>query len=355
MHKKTAEALAVLKTWIETKKFGSSRVLPSERQLCSQLSVGRGALRAITAQLVSEKYLTAVAGRGMLISYPKVKRGSSLKILVVMPASDRMYTREFVEILRGMVTEADTLAADLVISFDFYGITAAEAGEKFEKRTCDGVIFAEEIPSPVLAALEQLNLPFIAANYEEEGAPPFVRPDYRSIGRLAAGCLIEKGHRELGFIGADHLLYNDMRAGMEEMLAEHALPVFPELALQFPSRVREEEIISKISGLLKKRSGKQTAFFCGRDRWAKYLFETCRAAGLRIPEDISVIGYDNISWSGAEKAGLTTIEQPAFETGALALRTLVQAIDSGKKQVSSAVLPGKLIERASVNSCPVSR
>ena len=68
-----------------------------------------------------------------------------------------------------------------------------------------------------------------------------------------------------------------------------------------------------------------------------------------------MIGYDNISWSGAEKAGLTTIEQPAFETGALALRTLVQAIDSGKKQLSSAVLPGKLIERASVNSCPVSR
>ena len=78
------------------------------------------------------------------------------------------------------------------------------------------------------------------------------------------------------------------------------------------------------------------------------IFECCEELNLRVPEDISVIGNDNVSWSDASKLGLTSFEQPVLETGKLAINVLCDAIENNT-QVQSKYLLSKLIERTSVS------
>ncbi|MBR4221436.1 MAG: LacI family DNA-binding transcriptional regulator, partial [Victivallales bacterium] len=68
---------------------------------------------------------------------------------------------------------------------------------------------------------------------------------------------------------------------------------------------------------------------------------------LRIPEDLSIIGYDNVSWPDGRYMGLTTIEQPTFKIGETALELLNTSAES-MQPVGSALIQGTLVERNSV-------
>jgi DNA-binding LacI/PurR family transcriptional regulator len=92
-----------------------------------------------------------------------------------------------------------------------------------------------------------------------------------------------------------------------------------------------------------------TAFFAMRDHRAMKLYDACRDLGVRIPEDISVISYDNITWLEAKNVGLTTLEQPLEEIGRESVELLKQWILTGIKPESKSLHP-KLVERYSVKN-----
>ena len=82
-------------------------------------------------------------------------------------------------------------------------------------------------------------------------------------------------------------------------------------------------------------------------RHADAIGNRCRELGIRIPEQLSVIGNDNVSWSGAAAAGLSSFTQPTFETGRMAVKLLCQACDTAAP-VGTVMLTGEFIERNSV-------
>ena len=89
------------------------------------------------------------------------------------------------------------------------------------------------------------------------------------------------------------------------------------------------------------------AFFAGRDRYAGMIYKCCESLNLRIPEDVSVVGYDNISWENGEKNGLTTIAQPVAQIGQEAFNAICSAVEL-KGQGGQKMLGGELILRRSV-------
>lgn len=133
--------------------------------------------------------------------------------------------------------------------------------------------------------------------------------DFREIGRIAGRELIENGHRRIGILSGNpqDLIYNEMMAGFKDALAEDDVSINPENVLILKiSNTEVAEGKQNILTLLKSPE-RPEAFFATRDWRAGRLFEYCHALGLQIPDDISVISCDNLSWPNAEEYGLPRI------------------------------------------------
>ncbi len=177
---------------------------------------------------------------------------------------------------------------------------------------------------------------------------PCVGFDYRAGAQMATRHLIDLGHRRIGFIGAplDRPSRRLMLEGYRDALREAALPETP--AFEMLAGVESDRV-----GIYEIENGgecarsflamaeRPTGFVCINDMTALGAMRAFAAAGLRIPEDVSIVGFDNIPYCELSAPTLTTIDQRAYELGALALRRLVT------KESESAMLAPSLVIRNS--------
>ncbi len=347
MHQKTANAITELENMIRFGEVGVSGFLPAERDLCRQLKIGRGALQTVLTELTDRDLVCRIPGKGVKILH-RNDENKWKKFLVIIPGNS-LNANESFEILRGVTAAADEQSAEIVLYFNHSDFIDRRLSERVADDNLDGIIFLEKIPSRICEAMTDYTVPYIVANYEGEKNVPAVRVDYRQVGRCAGRYLVGKGHRKIGFVGGtlDTFIYREMFAGLKGALAEDDLKPAPELSLEINSRSSLEERKNIIINMLKKRSGK-CAIFAGRDHFAGLLFECCEQLGIRIPEDISIVSNDNVSWQDAAKYGLTTIAQPTFETGKSAINSLCATVKS--ESADTEFLMGELIERSSVTT-----
>ncbi|MBR2364691.1 MAG: substrate-binding domain-containing protein [Lentisphaeria bacterium] len=350
MHKKTNDAIKKIEKAIRKGELACNGFLPSERELCKQFAIGRGSLHAVFDELEKKKLIRRVSGKGARIVYNTDTPELIRKFLMILPMGlVNFRAGEAVEILLGTTAAADSRSAEVVLSFT----------NKPEERLCarledgnfDGVIFLERINEASLQIFRNSAVRFIVANWEEAEKLPSVSIDFRGIGRMAGRYLFEHGFRKIGFAGGPEstFIYKEMFCGLKGALAEEDLTADPALVLFMENGQEEKYYRKRISQLLKKAAGNHAAIFTGRDRWAELLYRFAGELNIRIPEDVSIISYDNTSWQEGEKAGLTTIVQPAFETGQKAFELLYEAVCNGK-DTDSAILTGKIMERQSVRN-----
>jgi LacI family transcriptional regulator len=163
-------------------------------------------------------------------------------------------------------------------------------------------------------------------------------------GSLAAEYLIKKGHIGFGFIGdgdlPDYSLRpsDDRLQGYAETLEHNGFPLLAEhIIFPTPYRVHEE-----VKGLL-DTPNRPTAIFAASDELAMQVLMIARRKGLRVPEDLAVIGFDDLDF--ASHIGLTTINQQLDESGRLAAELLMAAIKNKTKDTQSRELELSIIER----------
>ncbi len=351
MQKKTEAALRKIENSILNGDVGASGFLPSERELCRQLEIGRGALRAVFDELIRRKRLCHVPGKGMKLLFHDGDSPVMRKYILVMPSTGAR-TGEVANILCGAASAAAELNAELLLFFTKSDCVGKQLAAHISSGTCDGMIFLDRLPHAMKEALEKASLRYVVANCEEEGSLLSVKMDLRGVGRLAGRYLVENGMRSIGFIGGgtNHYIYREMFAGHKGALAEDDLAPAKEMCRIFEGTASPEEIASTVEEILRqamKKTGPR-AIFAGRDHWARHIWEAAEKQGVKIPGDISVMGYDNVSWPDGRLAGLTTIEQPAFAIGETAIKLLAAAAESGQPVGSASISSGEIIERTSV-------
>jgi LacI family transcriptional regulator len=220
----------------------------------------------------------------------------------------------------------------------------------------DGVLYAcmyhrlVQVPN----GLEGLPVVLVDARAEGEG-PPAVVPDEVRGGREATEELIRHGHRRIGFalnlsdIPATH----GRLAGYREALAAAGIPFDPGLVVTGESESGGGYLASR---QLLARADRPTALFCFNDRMAMGAYRAAAEAGLRIPDDLSVIGFDNqANVADGLYPGLTTMELPHYEMGVWGVERVLDLIEHpGERDGSAAprLLPCPLIRRASVGPPP---
>ncbi|MPM45544.1 HTH-type transcriptional repressor PurR [bioreactor metagenome] len=342
MHNRTREALERLETMIKFGQVGADGVLPSERDLAELLRIGRGAVRSVLRVLGEAGRVRAAANGRMLLGGAEAKSvGGFHRFLTVAPVP--CTSHEALRILSFMADAANACGAEMVL---YSAGDPADLRERCLGNRYAGVIYFEQYDPAGAAVLAASGLPQMVANLEMYGELPGVGVDYRQIGRLAGRTLVEAGHRNIGYIGgrADAYVTLEMTAGLKGALAEDDLAPHYEAFLEIDRG--EPGNYDRIAALLAQPE-RPTAFMLGRDHLGQYFYQACRELKLRVPEDVSVIGYDNISWPDAGEFGLTTIEQPVAAIGREAV-ALLRRLAAGDESCRQVRLPGQLIRRASV-------
>jgi LacI family transcriptional regulator, repressor for deo operon, udp, cdd, tsx, nupC, and nupG len=177
-----------------------------------------------------------------------------------------------------------------------------------------------------LELLRRLQLPVVMVGTRTEGWPS-VRIDDVNVARTATQHLVDLGHRDIGFVGGeptphpDFITPSDRRRGYEQVMGEHHLQVEPRYVLSADWSVRGGATAGE--QLLSDRT-RPTAVFVASDEMAMGVLHTAGRLGVRVPEDLSVVGVDDHEQAWVH--GLTTVAQPVQYQGERASRLLLDEI-----------------------------
>jgi LacI family transcriptional regulator len=180
---------------------------------------------------------------------------------------------------------------------------------------------------------------------------PSVHSDNLAGAITATGHLLELGHRRIGFLAGrpDLESARQREQGYRQALSEAGIAVDPDLI-----RVGdyELEMSQEPARQLLTLADRPTAVFAANDLSAMQTMHVARTLGLRVPGDVSVVGFDNIPESALIEPPLTTIDQSIQEMGRRAVELLIDVIDGATGRVRQVTLPTRLVVRQSTGVPP---
>lgn len=222
-------------------------------------------------------------------------------------------------------------------------------------RRVDGLILATAMTDDeTIRDLVDKRFPFVLVNRRApELNDRYVVPDDLAGAREAVEHLIRLGHRRIAHISGP--LYtetglNRLKA-YREALRDHRLAF--EGGWVVESDFREVTGYRAMRRLL-EHPDRMTAVFCANDLAAVGAIKAARERGLRVPDDISLVGFNNLPWTEHLNPSLTTVEVPLYDMGVLAARMLLSLVSGEEPAARSHVVPVRLIERGSTGPPPPS-
>ena len=202
---------------------------------------------------------------------------------------------------------------------------------------------------------EGLGLPTVAVagHKNVEGVTNLIVDQMRAA-HLALSHLLELGHREIAFIRGQKTS-SDSATRWEAICAvchELGIGIRPELTVEIEGDLTTPQLGYPYAKLLLAREQPFTALFAFNDLAAIGAIYAFHEAGLRVPEDISVIGFDDLPMAAFSNPQLTTIRQPLESMGQIAARTLISRIETKATHQAVIVIEPELIIRASTGPVP---
>ncbi len=154
-----------------------------------------------------------------------------------------------------------------------------------------------------------------------------VQVDHRGGATLAVRHLLELGHRDIAHVAGpgDLAVSRERLEGYREALSEAGLPYRPELVVE--ADFTEEGGYEAVQGLC--ATGHVSAIFAANDLSAIGIMAALRERGLTVPDEVSVVGFDDIHLCAYTVPALTTIRQPAYAMGRRAAELLIDAVEGG--------------------------
>lgn len=217
------------------------------------------------------------------------------------------------------------------------------------RRQVDGILYASMFHRRVELPAQLTSVPTVFVNAEcTTSGVPWCTPDEVAGGRDAAEVLLAAGHRRLGFINnVDDIPASAGRLeGFRARAAEAGVPA-ADVAVTTAETTPAGGYAAATELLTRER--RPTAIFCFNDRLAMGAYRAASELGLRVPADVSVVGFDNQEYvADGLYPGLTTIELPHFDMGVWATEVLFDQIDGKHEGAGSARLRGPVVHRGSV-------
>jgi DNA-binding LacI/PurR family transcriptional regulator len=215
--------------------------------------------------------------------------------------------------------------------------------DMINSRNFAGVITFDFIDEGAFKVLEESNLPVVIIDDEVDKGNnvSYLNVDNQKGGYLAAEYLIKKGHKNIGYFtfGLEAYVAKQRLVGFRKALSEYNI-AFDDRNILHLEPV--DMVIDKIMNL------NLTSVFCTGDVMAMNLMKGLYKRGIKVPDDISVVGFDDIAFCQFLMPALTTIRQDIFNKGAKAVEVILHNISNPKDKVKEYIMPVELIERETV-------
>ena len=354
-----AQIAARVRRAVHEGTYGPGQRLPAEVHLARQLGVSRGTVRQALTALLDEGLLQTVPGRGTFVNGGAQRRSIGL-MGMIMPSVVRARNPELID---GAAEVARQAGYSLIL-----GISGDEPwleSEQLERMEAQGasgaIVYTVDGPMdiPVLRRLADRGFPLVLIDrYVPDLPVDTVTMDNLGGGFLATQHLIELGYRRIGYIGTDNVGTSSIverMAGYRWALTQYGLPYDADLVctdlrrlLMWPPREPDKEVHNErvLSAYLSRADRPDAVFVCN-DYAAFQVVQVAESVGLRIPDDLALVGFDNVSYHEYFGVPLTTVEQHRHEIGATAMSLLLDRIAGRRTQLSRTVIATRLVVRRS--------
>ncbi len=278
--------------------------------------------------------------RPNFIARSLVMRKTKTLGLVITTMANPFYT----ELSQGIEMTARELGYNIILCSTNYNLsTEKQYVEMLRSKGVDGIIFSSaHMNDPNIEELAEEGFPMVLVNRRTYHPLVKEKVDYVGVDNLLGGFLavehlIRLGHERIGVIGGS----SESSVGFERLEGgKKAL-------LTYGMRGLDEYFLEgdflKGSGY---RGGKKflemreppTAIFATNDYMALGVYQAFIEGGRRVPEDVALIGFNDIEFTGLKGIELTTIGQKKYEMGAIAVKLLVERIEGGEKESSQEII-----------------
>jgi LacI family xylobiose transport system transcriptional regulator len=254
------------------------------------------------------------------------------------------------EIIRGVETEARSRGLGVVLSQsgDRHGPGQDWMDTVLRRDPAGIVLVLSDLRDSLKRQLQSRGIPFVLLDPAGDPASdvPAVGAANWNGALIATRHLLSLGHSAIGLIGgpADMLCSRARVAGYRSALDEAGVPVREDLIV---SGEFDRDDGLRLGRQMLARSDRPTAIFAGNDLMALGVYEAARLAGLTIPGDLSVVGYDDLPAAGWAGPPLTTVRQPLSEMGREATRMILDLHRAGAVRAPRVDLATDLVVRAS--------
>jgi DNA-binding LacI/PurR family transcriptional regulator len=334
-----------LKARIVEGQYPLGSYLPSLRDLESELCVSRRTISSAIDQLASMGLVITRHGRGTEVVSPGRHPTSSGQVLLLSDTQTNG-SAEHRSLTDGVAASLRSFGYDC--EHHEYGDLPGDVSEAVKPYA--GVIFLEagaDLYAELALRMEQMRVPVVVANLEIETiGVSHTCLDHHAIAYDAVKMLIDLGHRRIGYIGRTpgRYFYGKTLAGYQAALADADIaedPSLVDLQVDPPALVGYRGALRMLT-----LDDPPTAFFAARDWYAQGIWAAAEEAGLTVGHDVSIIGFDDLTWP-TDDPQLTTFREPIVELAREAARMLVDRIVSGWSEPQRRVFDAPLVLRRS--------
>jgi LacI family transcriptional regulator len=219
------------------------------------------------------------------------------------------------------------------------------------EKNVDGIIAAGTIPSSLVKYIREIGLPFVMVDYLPRSGPvSAVLIDNYDGAYKAVSFLVESGNERIAFVGGDlnHPSIQERYHGYRQALTDSNIPILEELIVDDEFYTGYQDGYKAMCKLLARRVDFSALFACN-DAMAQGCLSCMRERRITVPDDIALVGFDDIESDLQIEPRLTTVRVNKEELGAVAVRRLVEMIRTGEFLQGKTLLPTELIIRNSTN------
>lgn len=311
---------------------------------------------ASIAKETREKVLSAMAELGYEAAPQSPSTGPAVRsakhIGVILPASvSKTFENTFyLRTIRGVTQFCNARGCACVI------VTGQDDAEVLSSvraltstRQVDGfILLYSKKDDPVVDYLCEQGILYVVIGKPQQFAQQTICIDNDNLlaGREATDYLCNLGHERIAFLAPDgELLFSqERRSGYQLSLLQHGLPVIPEYCVELD--YQSDERPAALCTLL-QREDRPTAIVVSDDILALALERACLQMGLRIPDDLSIVSFNNSLFAKLASPQLTSIDVNSFQLGFEAASQLINHVETPNLMATKIIVPHSIVERTS--------
>ncbi len=343
----------MLRSSIERGELKQGEPLPGRVKLCQMFGTNRLTVDRAIRELVREGWLVSIKGKGTFVSHPNSRPPTATMTFAVVWSQRGISEQQNIywgPLLRGIAQTT----SELGIQLQFREMNPAFYLDFFRESRADGmIVLAPTVEDElVLQELRKHRVPFVATSsvYEDRNLPCVGVDNFAGV-KQALEHLWSLGHKQIAFVDLD-LRQTDHQQrwdAFRQFMGEAGYAIDPRWALLYPVRwcVDIDEFVRRWLRSIPL----PTAIFGADYEMTLAIFRALKELEVKIPDQVSLVGFDDPPMAAFLEPPLTAVRQPVEEIGRRAVEKLHDALQKGVMPEGTEILMPELIVRSSTATC----